>query len=984
MRNIAEKMRRDKLNNYVTELASIVPLVSGANKRVDKTSVLRLAANFIRIHKILKIDGEFSWSWIRHSKSLSQNYYLFFNIAVYLPQAIGGFLMVVTSTGKVLYVSEAMEEIFGHSQVELLGRSIYHVIHPEDYDIIQEQLNSKDTSRRSFFCRMMEKALSRNDPSRYEIVHIVGSIRMLLQPTGHDQAADPARDSCDKSLSDGEDRMGSDSDGDDAQSAPAVNKVGTHLLVAFVRVVKDRPITELSLVESTQDEYITRHSMDGKILYTDHRISFVTGLMPQEVLGTSAFHYMHPDDLVWSIVAHKLMFNSSQGQGMVSYRLRCKGSKFVTLRSRGYIESNKQTGQAETFVCINTVVSSKETENEIKSQRRKLLPMVTTPQGDNHLTTVSSAMPPELLSAMKKMLDPQYVKKLFDSIDDMGFEVSMEAKMTATKPDWKEEEEEKASVPGTNNRSTDQEVSAEFGASKNSKKRALEGTLSPQPKKFCTSEFFRGQEVLHSTNSISEQNQSFRQSNFSHSSSPVYGSHSSSLLASPQNMVCDMSPARAKQGPALRSYYDSVLPQPPHSSEGGGPVRGHLHPELRKGFHHDHNAQNTSTNQGKDCHGGGGIPNKTENQAGDAALSNQGFQNNPKCVESPRSYRQSEANSSPMYPSITAQNPHFPQNSPSLIHSPQVRTFPQGEQSVVPLFPHTNQADQNFRFSSRMEVLISSQRQQQQYMQQSERQQLQLKQQSLKQQDAAQNHQDQYRQHSQQNQQTQQLNYQVHINCQQSVQNYQPGRSYQQTRQLQEQHQKTGHQFQPGAIYQQSIQTEHSVQPQQSELHLKQLGLCQQPEMQHQPRQHQQQDMHHQQLRQHNQLELQPQHSRHEQSEQQYQQTRHHPSDPHHQQKRNQHHLHQQQSGQIQYMSHQAQNRPQTQLNANVRGQAFPSGQIQQNPSLQQWHSSSAFCHTQNQNGNYGLYDPLSIASSSGMHNPGSTTIQTKSSGPQF
>nr|XP_027228744.1 aryl hydrocarbon receptor nuclear translocator-like protein 1 [Penaeus vannamei] len=362
MRNIAEKMRRDKLNNYVTELASIVPLVSGANKRVDKTSVLRLAANFIRIHK-----KKSKWINVMPKRKIITHFNTSY-LTVCLPQAIGGFLMVVTSTGKVLYVSEAMEEIFGHSQVDLLGRSIYHVIHPEDYEIIQEQLNSKDTSRRSFFCRMMEKALSRNDPSRYEIVHIVGSIRMLLQSAGHDQVAETARDSCDKSLSDGEDRMGSDSDGDDAHSAPAVSKVGTHLLVAFVRVVKDRPITELSLVESTQDEYITRHSMDGKILYTDHRISFVTGLMPQEVLGTSAFHYMHPDDLVWSIVAHKLMFSSSQGQGMVSYRLKCKGSKFVTLRSRGYIESNKQTGQAETFVCINTVVRSTCVSDEYETE----------------------------------------------------------------------------------------------------------------------------------------------------------------------------------------------------------------------------------------------------------------------------------------------------------------------------------------------------------------------------------------------------------------------------------------------------------------------------------------------------------------------------------------------------------------------------------------------------------------------------------------
>ncbi|XP_042881819.1 circadian locomoter output cycles protein kaput-like [Penaeus japonicus] len=985
MRNIAEKMRRDKLNNYVTELASIVPLVSGANKRVDKTSVLRLAANFIRIHKILQDDEP-----RKHGLPCAVDSV----VSQSLSQAIGGFLMVVTSTGKVLYVSEAMEEIFGHSQVDLLGRSIYHVIHPEDYEIIQEQLNSKDTSRRSFFCRMMEKALSRNEPSRYEIVHIVGSIRMLLQPgsslprqsASHDQVVETIRDTCDKSLSDSEDRMGSDSDGDDSQTAPAVNKVGTHLLVAFVRVVKDRPITELSLVESTQDEYITRHSMDGKILYTDHRISFVTGLMPQEVLGTSAFHYMHPDDLVWSIVAHKLMFNSSQGQGMVSYRLKCKGSKFVTLRSRGYIESNKQTGQAETFVCINTVVSSKETESEIKSQRRKLLPMVTTPQGDSHLTTVSSAMPPELLSAMKKMLDPQYVKKLLDSIDDMGFEASMELKITATNQEWKEDDtaetfsqhlrNQAASMSDANNQSRDQETSAEFSISKNSKKRALEGTLSPQPKKFCSSDFFRELEVpqnqdFRSTNSIPEQNQSFHQSNCSHSNSSVYGSHNASLLIPQQHMTCDMSTRRTAQAPAssLRPYYDSGVPQPPRSSEGVP------HTELRKGFHLDHTAQSASTNQSKGCNGAGGIPGLCENQASDVSFSNHGFPNNPRCVETALTYRQSEANSSPMYPSIAAQN------SPSLIRSSQTKTFIQGEQSgVVPSFVHSTQTDQNFHYSSRMDVSIRTQRQQQ-YMQQSERQ-SQSKQHSLKQQETAQNPLDQHRQHSPQNQQ-------VHINCQQSLQNYQSGRSYQQTRQQQEQNQKTVHQFHPGAIFQQSIQTEHAVQPQQSDPQFKQLNMCQRSEMPHQQSRHhhQQEMMHHQQLRQPNQLELQHQQSRHQQSEQQYQQTRHHQSDLHQQQRRQQqHHLHQQQPGQIQYMNQQTQDRPQTQLNTNLLGQSFPAVPFQQSPLQKHWQPNPSFCHSQIQNGNYELQDSVLIATSPGMgmHRPGSTIIQTKSSGPQF
>ncbi|XP_045617115.1 uncharacterized protein [Procambarus clarkii] len=419
MRNMAEKMRRDKLNHYVNELAGIVPLGTGANKRIDKTSVLRLAANYIRMHKILKEDDGDSG---RLPASLGAN------VTRSLAEAVGGFLLVVTSTGKVVYVTEAVDQFFGHSQVDLLGHSIYNVIHPDDHDIFQQQLTPKENNRRSFFCRMMEKALSRNDPGRYEIIHVVGQVRPLPQSattTSLPCVLAPSPNGTNTS-SDHEDDYESDVDGDSQSANVPTSRIGTHMLVSFVRVVKDRPITELSLVESTQDEYITRHGMDGKILYTDHRISFVTGLMPSEVMGTSAFNYMHPDDMVWSIVAQKLMFTSTQGQGIVSYRLKCRDGSHVTLRSRGYLEVNKQTGQVESFVCINTVLNIKEAANEIKNQRRKLLPIVTSQESDEHLSSISSSLPPELMMILKQMMNPETVQNMIKSVDSFGISLENE------------------------------------------------------------------------------------------------------------------------------------------------------------------------------------------------------------------------------------------------------------------------------------------------------------------------------------------------------------------------------------------------------------------------------------------------------------------------------------------------------------------------------------------------------------------------------
>lgn len=54
-----------------------------------------------------------------------------------------------------------------------------------------------------------------------------------------------------------------------------------------------------------QDEYVTRHKLDGTIIYADHRIGTVTGHLPHEVVGVSAHKYMEPSDVVIALFAQK-------------------------------------------------------------------------------------------------------------------------------------------------------------------------------------------------------------------------------------------------------------------------------------------------------------------------------------------------------------------------------------------------------------------------------------------------------------------------------------------------------------------------------------------------------------------------------------------------------------------------------------------------------------------------------------------------------
>lgn len=78
-----------------------------------------------------------------------------------------------------------------------------------------------------------------------------------------------------------------------------------HLLVCVARPFRNKGITELSLMEAVQDEYVTRHLPDGRIIYSDHRIAFVAGYLTEEVMGCSAFNFICQEDLPWATVANR-------------------------------------------------------------------------------------------------------------------------------------------------------------------------------------------------------------------------------------------------------------------------------------------------------------------------------------------------------------------------------------------------------------------------------------------------------------------------------------------------------------------------------------------------------------------------------------------------------------------------------------------------------------------------------------------------------
>ena len=58
LRNEGEKLRRDRLNSSINELGRMLPVVFRANRKVDKSTILRQATNYLRFYKgkVLRCD----------------------------------------------------------------------------------------------------------------------------------------------------------------------------------------------------------------------------------------------------------------------------------------------------------------------------------------------------------------------------------------------------------------------------------------------------------------------------------------------------------------------------------------------------------------------------------------------------------------------------------------------------------------------------------------------------------------------------------------------------------------------------------------------------------------------------------------------------------------------------------------------------------------------------------------------------------------
>ncbi|KAG9510645.1 Superoxide dismutase [Cu-Zn] [Fragariocoptes setiger] len=136
-----EKRRRDKMNQCIAELASVIPSFNNLKNRIDKLSVLRMAVQHIKSSKNQALST-FSSFHLRPSFLSSGN--LLKNLIL---QTVGQdvqdnlFLVISCDRGKVLFVSESVKDVLYYEQKQLIGQSLFDILHKDDVSKIKEQIS---------------------------------------------------------------------------------------------------------------------------------------------------------------------------------------------------------------------------------------------------------------------------------------------------------------------------------------------------------------------------------------------------------------------------------------------------------------------------------------------------------------------------------------------------------------------------------------------------------------------------------------------------------------------------------------------------------------------------------------------------------------------------------------------------------------------------------------------------------------------------
>uniref|UniRef100_A0A8C6T2Y1 Neuronal PAS domain protein 2 n=1 Tax=Neogobius melanostomus TaxID=47308 RepID=A0A8C6T2Y1_9GOBI len=349
-RNKSEKKRRDQFNMLIKELCTMLQ-GQGHPRKMDKSTILQRTIDFLQKQKDITAQNETCDVKQEWKPSFLSNE----EFTQLMLEALDGFLVALTTDGNIIYVSDSVSSLIGHLPSDMVDQNILNFLpereHGEVYKLLSSHMLMTDPISSSvlkthieFCCHLARGNIDPKEPPVYEYVKFVGDFKFQnnvpTSPCNGLELTIPR--TLQSSL---EEQV---------------------CLIATVRLVTPQFLKDLCNVEEACDEFTSRHSLEWKFLFLDHRASPIIGYLPFEVLGTSGYDYYHVDDLELIAQCHKQLMQFGKGKSCY-YRFLTKGQQWIWLQTHYYITYHQWNSKPEFIVCTHTVVSYA----EVRAERRR-------------------------------------------------------------------------------------------------------------------------------------------------------------------------------------------------------------------------------------------------------------------------------------------------------------------------------------------------------------------------------------------------------------------------------------------------------------------------------------------------------------------------------------------------------------------------------------------------------------------------------------
>ncbi|XP_069350508.1 neuronal PAS domain-containing protein 2 [Eulemur rufifrons] len=376
-RNKSEKKRRDQFNVLIKELSSMLP---GNTRKMDKTTVLEKVIGFLQKHNEVSAQTEICDIQQDWKPSFLSNE----EFTQLMLEALDGFIIAVTTDGSIIYVSDSITPLLGHLPSDVMDQNLLNFLPEQEHSEVYKMLSShmlvtdspspeylKSDNDLEFYCHLLRGSLNPKEFPTYEYIKFVGNFRC------YNNVPSPSCNGFDNTL-----------------SRPCRVPLGKEVcFIATVRLATPQFLKEMCIVDEPLEEFTSRHSLEWKFLFLDHRAPPIIGYLPFEVLGTSGYDYYHIDDLELLARCHQHLMQFGKGKSCC-YRFLTKGQQWIWLQTHYYITYHQWNSKPEFIVCTHSVVSYA----DVRVERRQELALEDPP---------SEAIHPSALKDKGSSLEPQ-------------------------------------------------------------------------------------------------------------------------------------------------------------------------------------------------------------------------------------------------------------------------------------------------------------------------------------------------------------------------------------------------------------------------------------------------------------------------------------------------------------------------------------------------------------------------------------------------